>query len=80
MLDMRILAASRQDERNVLLQTIPGVGPITASAAVATIGDPGQFGSGRDFATWIGLTPLNKSGGGKERLGRIAKVGDRYLR
>ena len=80
MLDKMILAASRQDERVKLLQTIPGVGPITASAVVATIGDPGRFQSGRDFAAWIGLTPLNTSSGGKERLGRITKMGDRYLR
>ena len=56
------------------------VGPITASAVVATIGEPERFKSGRDFAAWIGLTPLNKSSGGKERLGRITKMGDKYLR
>lgn len=80
MLEKMIFAASRQDERVRLLQTIPGVGPITASAVVATVGDPGRFKSGRDFAAWIGLTPLNKSSGGKERLGRITKMGDKYLR
>jgi transposase len=75
-----IFAASRKDERVKLLQTIPGVGPITASAVVATIGGPERFKSGRDLAAWIGLTPLNKSSGGKERLGRITKMGDKYLR
>ncbi len=80
MLEKMIQAASRKDERVKLLQTIPGVGPITASAVVATIGDPERFKSGRDFAAWIGLTPLNKSSGGKERLGRITKMGDRFLR
>lgn len=80
MLEKVIFAASRKDERVRLLQTIPGVGPITASAVVATIGDPKRFKSGRDFAAWIGLTPLNKSSGGKERLGRITKMGDKYLR
>ena len=75
-----IFAASHQDKRVRLLQTIPGVGPITASAIVATIGEPQRFKSGRDLAAWIGLTPLNKSSGGKERLGRITKMGDRYLR
>lgn len=59
---------------------MPGIGPITASAVVATIGDAKQFETGRDLAAWLGLTPLNKSSGGKERLGRITKKGDRYIR
>lgn len=71
---------SRVDERAARLRSIPGVGPITASAIVATIGDGKQFRNGREFAAWIGLTPLNKSSGGKERLGGITKKGDRYLR
>ena len=54
------------------LRSIPGVGPITASAIAATIGDGKQFKSGRDFAAWLGLTPLNRSSGGKERFGRVA--------
>jgi transposase len=62
------------------LITIPGIGFITASALAASIGDPRQFSSGRQFAAWLGLTPLQKSSGGKERLGRISKMGDRYLR
>ena len=62
------------------LMRMPGVGPITASAIVATIGDARQFKTGRDLAAWLGLTPLNKSSGGKERLGRITKKGDRYIR
>ncbi|MEX3015995.1 IS110 family transposase [Gymnodinialimonas hymeniacidonis] len=62
------------------LMRLPGIGPITASAVVATIGDAKQFETGRDFAAWLGLTPLNKSSGGKERLGRITKKGDRYIR
>ena len=62
------------------LMRMPGIGPITASAVVATIGDAKQFETGRDFAAWLGLTPLNKSSGGKERLGRITKTGDRYIR
>lgn len=68
------------DKRCKRLTKIPGVGPITASAIVATIGDGDQFRSGRDLAVWLGLTPLNKSSGGRERLGRITKKGDRYLR
>jgi len=62
------------------LMRMPGIGPITASAVVATIGDAKQFETGRDFAAWLGLTPLNKSSGGRERLGRITKKGDRYIR
>jgi transposase len=62
------------------LMRMPGVGPITASAIVATIGDAHQFRTGRNLAAWLGLTPLNKSSGGKERLVRITKKGDRYIR
>lgn len=62
------------------LMRMPGIGPISASAIVTTIGDAKQFRNGRDLAAWLGLTPLNKSSGGKERLGRITKKGDRYIR
>ncbi len=75
-----IVKVARTDHRIKLLQTIPGIGPINASAIVATIGSAHQFKSGRDLAAWIGLTPLNKSSGGKERLGKISRMGDRYLR
>ncbi len=78
--DKRILLEGRRDPKVMLLRTIPGVGPVTASAIVATAGDGHQFRSGREFAAWLGLTPLNRSSGGKERLGRISKMGDRYLR
>ena len=80
LLEKKIFSASRKDERVRLLMTIPGIGPVIASAIVATVGTPDQFNSGREFAAWIGLTPINKSSGGKERLGRITKMGDRYLR
>jgi transposase len=60
--------------------TIPGIGPIGATALAASVTDPHQFRSGRQFAAWLGLTPLQKSSGGKERLGRITKMGDKYLR
>ena len=79
-LDKAIAAEARRDERIELLQTIPGIGPLTASAIVATIGSGRQFRSARDFAAWIGLTPLNKSSGGKEVLGHISRMGDQYLR
>ena len=72
--------AAARDERVSRLRTIPGVGPITASAIAATVGDGRQFPNGRSFAAWLGLTPLNRSSGGKERLGRISKMGDRYIR
>ena len=76
----RMPAAAKSEPRIELLQTIPGIGPITASAIVATIGSGEQFWSGRDLSAWLGLTPINKSTGGKERLGRISKMGDRYIR
>lgn len=86
-LHSKILRLSRQmtqiakrEKRVALLRTIPGVGPITASAIVATVGSGKQFNNGREFAAWLGLTPLNKSSGGKERLGHISKMGDQYIR
>lgn len=63
-----------------LLSSIPGVGPITATALAATVPDPTMFRSGREFAAWLGLTPKQNSTGGKDRLGRITKQGDSYLR
>lgn len=78
--DKRILLEGRRNPQVMLLRTIPGVGPVTASAIVATAGDGHQFRNGREFAAWLGLTPINRSSGGKERLGRISKMGDRYLR
>jgi transposase len=62
------------------LATIPGIGPITASALAASITDPSVFRSGRELAAWIGLVPRQTSTGGKARLGRISKAGDHYLR
>jgi transposase len=72
----------RSNELSQRLATIPGMGPIGASALAASVTDPGQFRSGREFAAWLGLTPppRQNSSGGKERLGRITKMGDRYLR
>lgn len=63
------------------LATIPGIGYLTATALAATVTDPQQqFSSDRQFAAWLGITPRQNSSGGKERLGRISKMGDRYLR
>jgi transposase len=62
------------------LATIPGVGPITATALVVAIGDVGRFRSGRHLAAYLGLVPKQHSSGGKERLGTISKRGDTYAR
>jgi transposase len=62
------------------LAAVPGIGPITASAIVATVGDVSNFASARHFAAWIGLVPKQNSTGGKPRQGGISKAGDRYLR
>ena len=62
------------------LATIPGVGPVTATALVAAIGDIGRFRSGRHLAAYLGLVPKQSASGGKERLGAISKRGDGYLR
>jgi transposase len=70
----------RGNEAARRLMTIPGIGPVGATALAASVTDPHQFRSGRQFAAWLGLTPLQKSSGGKERLGRITKMGDKYLR
>ncbi|NOW46429.1 transposase [Novosphingobium sp. SG751A] len=79
-LDLRLDALQRSDEVARRLATIPGIGPIGATALAASVADPHQFSSGRQFAAWLGLTPRQKSSGGKERLGRITKMGDKYLR
>lgn len=76
----RVKQVAKEDARVRLLRTIPGVGTVTASAIIASIGDGHQFRNGREFAAWLGLTPVNKSSGGKEKLGRITKMGDQYLR
>jgi len=78
--DKRILAWHRADESSRRLAAIPGIGPVTATAIVASVTDPSMFGSGREFAAFFGLVPRQSSSGGKERLGRISKMGDRYIR
>lgn len=75
-----MLTWQRKSDVATRLRTIPGVGVIGATALAASVTDPSQFRSGRQFAAWLGLTPLQKSSGGKERLGRITRMGDRYLR
>ena len=78
--DRRIRTSARSTEVGRRLMSIPGVGPLLASALVATVANPTAFKSGRNLAAWIGLVPKQNSSGGKDRLGGITKQGDRYLR
>ena len=78
--DRMIQAWHRSSEASKRLDQVPGVGPVLATALVASVADPKAFRSGRDFSAWIGLVPKQNSSGGKERLGNISKRGDRYLR
>jgi transposase len=78
--DRQIMAWHRSNEASQRLDAIPGVGPMLATALVASIADPKAFRSGRNFSAWIGLVPKQHSSGGKARLGSISKQGDRYLR
>jgi len=79
-IEAELLAWHKTSEASRRLETIPGVGIITATAIAATVTDPAHFTSGRQFAAWLGLTPKPHSSGGKERLGGISKMGDKYLR
>lgn len=78
--DQHIREVARADARSRQLMTMPGIGPITASALVATIGGGHDFRCGRQLAAWLGLVPGQYSSGGKIRLGYITKAGDPYLR
>ncbi len=78
--DRMIMAWHRSNETSQRLHYIPGVGPMLATALVASVADPRTFRSGRNFSAWIGLVPKQHSSGGKDRLGSISKQGDRYLR
>ncbi|MCR5875853.1 MULTISPECIES: IS110 family transposase [unclassified Phenylobacterium] len=79
-LDVVIARRCRADPDARRLMTIPGIGPLTASALLATVPDPARFKCGRHFAAWLGLVPRQHSTGGQARLGRISKMGDRTLR
>jgi transposase len=79
-IEKRIHAWHRSSEESRRLEEIPGVGPIIATALVAEVGDWKAFSSGRSLAAWIGLVPRQHSTGGKDRLGRISKQGNRHLR
>src|SRR6185312_9091100 len=78
--DRLVRASARSTELGHRLMEVPGVGPVLASAMVATVPNPAAFKSGRDLAAWIGLVPRQNSSGGKQKLGGITKQGDRYLR
>lgn len=80
LLDKEIVRRSREDEVARRLMTIPGIGPITATAIAALAPPPGTFAKGRDFAAWVGLTPRQHSTGGKQKLGAISRMGERTLR
>ncbi|MDR6495982.1 transposase [Paraburkholderia terricola] len=79
-LDRSIVQHAREDVRARRVMEMFGVGPLTASAATATVADARQFRNGRQFAAWLGLVPKQNSSGGKDRLGRITKQGNAYLR
>jgi len=78
--DERIAEHVRADDRARKAATLLGVGPVTASAIAASVGDIGQFANARQFGAWLGLVPSQNSTGGKASLGRITKRGDTYLR
>lgn len=78
--DHHVALIARQSEQAKHLMKLAGVGPTTASALVATIGRGHDFTSGRQLCAWLGLVPGQYSSGGKQRLGRITKAGDPYLR
>jgi transposase len=80
-LERQIVAHARRNDTARRLGTVPGIGPITASLITATVGDSiGNFKSARHFAAWLGLVPRQHSSGGKTRLGRLTKAGNREIR
>jgi transposase len=79
-LDRELGAWHASNEASQRLAAVPGIGVITATAIAATVTNPEQFRSGRQFTAWLGLTPQQQSTGGRTRLGGISKQGDRYLR
>jgi transposase len=79
-LEAQIKAWHREDEASRRLEQIPGIGPLTASALVASIGDARHFKNGRQLSAWLGLVPEQDSSGGKPTLLGISKRGDVYLR
>jgi transposase len=80
LLDKEIARRAKEDQVARRLMTIPGIGPITATAIAALAPPAETFRKGRDFAAWVGLTPLQKSSGGKQKLGATSKMGERTIR
>ncbi len=78
--DRKLEKLSADDELYTLLQTIPGIGPMTASCCLSCVGNPSDFSNGRNFAAWIGLVPFQYSTGGKQRMLGISKRGNKELR
>lgn len=79
-LNVEILKQHRASELSQRLAAVPGIGTLTATVLTATVGDPKVFAGGREFAAWIGLVPRQHSTGGKARLGKISRMGNRDLR
>jgi transposase len=79
-IETQIAAWHRDNELSRKLAAVPGIGPITASALVATVGDAKNFDNGRQLAAWLGLVPRQNSSGGKNVLQGISKRGDTYVR
>jgi transposase len=79
-IERQMLAWHKSNPTSRRLATIPGIGPVVATAIAASVPDPGVFRSGRQFAAWLGLVPRQNSTGGKDRLGKISKQGNGYLR
>jgi transposase len=78
--EAEIVAQARRNDMARRLATIPGIGPITASLISASVSDISLFKTEREFAAWLGLVPRQNSSGGKTRLGRITKAGNREIR
>jgi transposase len=79
-IEIRLARWHKESRVSQLLASIPGIGIMGATAIAATVSDPSLFRSGREFAAWLGMTPRQNSSGGKERLGRTSKRGDKYIR
>ena len=79
-LDAEITRRAKADPVARRLMTIPGIGPIAATAIIALVPAPEGFRAGRDFAAWLGLVPLQRSTGGKQKLGAVSKMGERTIR
>jgi transposase len=79
-LEKQLMSWHKSNPVSQRLATIPGIGPIIATAIAAMVAEPSGFRSGREFAAWLGLVPRQNSTGGKNRLGGISKRGNQYLR